>query len=72
MTEYVNSIIKLDTVKHSPSYGSVLPVGDGRLLWVWGSGRADPIEPVQANYSEDEGGNLERSGGSDARIGAGR
>ncbi len=55
MTEYVNSIIKLDTVKHSPSYGSVAVLEDGRLLWVWGTGRGDPIEPVQGNYSEDEG-----------------
>jgi len=55
MTEFVNGIIKLDAIKQSPAYGSVLPVGDGRLLWVWGTGRGDPIEPVQANYSEDAG-----------------
>lgn len=55
MTEYVNGIIKLDTVKSSPAYGSVAVLGDGRLLWVRGTGRGDPIEPVQENYSEDEG-----------------
>ena len=55
MTEYVSSIVKLDTVKHSPSYGSVIPLNDGRLLWVWGPGRSDPIDPVKANHSQDGG-----------------
>ncbi len=36
MTEHLNSITKLDTVKHSPSYGSVAVLKDGRLFWVWG------------------------------------
>ena len=55
MTEHVNAIIKLDIVKHSPAYGSVIALNDGRLLWVWGTGRSDPVDPVQANYSRDEG-----------------
>ena len=55
MTEHVNVTVKLDTVRHSPAYGSVIPLADGRLMWVWGTGRSDPVEPVQANYSEDEG-----------------
>ena len=55
MTEYVNTTVKLDTIRLSPSYGSVLSLGDGRLMWAWRSGVADPIQPVQANFSEDEG-----------------
>ena len=32
MTEHLNSITKLDTVKHSPSYGSVAVLKDGRYI----------------------------------------
>ncbi len=55
MPEYVNSIVKLDTVGLSPAYSSVIPLNDGRLMWVWGSGRGEPIDPVNANFSDDEG-----------------
>ena len=55
MTEYVNSVIRLDKVGHSPAYGSVIPLKDRRLMWAWGSGRAQPIEPLYVNYSTDEG-----------------
>lgn len=54
MTEYVNSIIKLDQVKISPSYGSVAVLNDKRLMWVWGQGHVDD-RPLYANLSEDEG-----------------
>ena len=52
--EYVNEVIKLDKVGHSPSYGSVISRGDGRLLWVWAPGHRDD-RPLQANFSEDGG-----------------
>ena len=52
--ESVNEVIKLDKVGHSPSYGSVVPLKDGRLVWVWAPGHADD-RPLQANYSEDGG-----------------
>ena len=54
MTEFVHSVIKLDQVFLSPSYSSVIPLADGRLMWVWGQGKRDP-EPLQANFSDDEG-----------------
>ena len=53
--EYVHSVIPYDTVSLSPSYGSVIPLRDGRILWAWGSGNAVSIQPFQANYSADEG-----------------
>ena len=52
--EYVNDVVKLDQVGHSPTYGSVIGLGDGRLVWVWAQGHADD-RPVQANYSDDGG-----------------
>jgi hypothetical protein len=55
MTEFVNSIIQLDQVTLSPSYGSVIGLNDGRLMWAWGSGHAAPLRPFQAIYSDDEG-----------------
>jgi hypothetical protein len=55
MTEYVNSIVNLDTVGLSPAYSSVIALNDGRLMWVWGSGRGEPVDPVNANFSHDEG-----------------
>jgi len=55
MTEYVNAVIRLDQVVHSPAYGSVIPLKDRRLMWVFGSCRAKPIEPLYAIYSSDEG-----------------
>ena len=40
----------------SPSYGSLIPLRDGRLLWVWGTGRArKPLQPFHKNFSTDGG-----------------
>ncbi len=55
MTEYVNAVISHDQVSHSPSYGSVIALDDGRLMWASGSGSADPIRPLQAVHSVDGG-----------------
>lgn len=54
MTEFVHSTIKLDQVFLSPSYSSVIPLTDGRLMWIWGQGQREP-KPLQANFSENEG-----------------
>ena len=55
MTEYVNAVITLDHVSHSPSYGSVVTLKDGRLMWASGSGTADPVRPLEAIHSGDQG-----------------
>lgn len=55
MTEYVNKIIRHDQISHSPSYGAVIPLNNGTLMWGWGSGIADPVNPLMANFSEDGG-----------------
>ena len=40
----------------SPSYGSIIPLKDGKLLWVWGTGRArKPLQPFSKNISTDGG-----------------
>jgi len=54
MTEYVHSVIKLDEIYCSPSYSSMIPLKGGRLLWVWGEGKRDPM-PLHAHISSDEG-----------------
>ena len=55
MTEFVNTVIHHDKIPLSPSYGSVVPLNDGRLVWVWGEGRGRPEDRVHANYSDDQG-----------------
>jgi hypothetical protein len=55
MTEYVNAVITHDQVSHSPSYGSVIALKDGRLMWASGSGSGDPVNPLQAVHSSDGG-----------------
>ena len=47
--------MKLDKIPISPAVGSVIPLADGRLMWVWASGHDRPIKPVCAIYSGDEG-----------------
>jgi sialidase-1 len=49
-------LLSLDKVGLSPSYGSVIPLNDGRLMWMWGTGIGKrPYRPVYANYSSDGG-----------------
>ena len=55
MAEYVNAVVTHDKVSHSPSYGSVIALNDGRLMWASGLGSADPVRPLQAIYSSDQG-----------------
>ncbi len=55
MKEYVNAVVTHDKVSHSPSYGSVIALNDGRLMWASGSGSGDPVRPLQAIYSSDQG-----------------
>lgn len=55
MTEHVNAVIHHDQISQSPSYGGVIALNDGRLMWGWGSGHADPVRPLMANFSEDGG-----------------
>src|SRR5262245_33793434 len=50
------AIIPESKVGLSPSYGSIIPLRDGRLLWVWGTGRArKPLQPFYKNISTDGG-----------------
>jgi hypothetical protein len=49
--EALDIIVPLAKVGASPSYGSVIALGDGRLLWTWG--KSDT--PVYGNYSSDKG-----------------
>src|SRR6187431_1266285 len=50
------AIIPESKVGLSPSYGSLIPLKDGRLLWIWGTGRArKPLQPFQKNISTDGG-----------------
>ena len=64
----IKTEVQLKTVALSPSMGSVLPLEDGRLLWVWGSGGAGTtgalfgagidrsvMHPVYASISDDAG-----------------
>ena len=49
-------IVSLDKVRISPSYGSIIVLNDGRLMWVWGTGvNKDRPDPIYANYSDDSG-----------------
>jgi len=51
-------LYNLDKVGLSPSFGSVIPLEDGRLMWVWATGIGkEPYRPVYANYSDDGGRN---------------
>ena len=54
VTEFVHLTLKLDQIFLSPSYSSVIPLTDGRLMWVWGEGKTGS-EPLHANFSQDEG-----------------
>ena len=50
--------VPLSKVGLSPSYGSIIPIKDDKLLWVWGRGAArEPLNPVYGNISEDGGKN---------------
>jgi sialidase-1 len=50
------AVIPESKVGLSPSYGSLIPLKDGRLLWIWGIGRArKPLQPFQKNISTDGG-----------------
>jgi len=48
------AIIPRSKVGLSPSCGSVLPLNDGRLMWLWGQGSRPP-KPLMANFSSDGG-----------------
>jgi len=47
-------IVTRSKVSLSPSCGSIITLGDGRLLWVWGQGHAEGL-PVMHNLSSDGG-----------------
>lgn len=55
MPEFVNTIVKMDKIDQSPSYGAAIPLRDGRLMWIYTSGRANPALPARANFSSDQG-----------------
>ena len=54
MSESFEAIVPLEKVAGSPSYGAVLGLTDGRLMWAWGQGRDRPL-PLMANFSDDMG-----------------
>jgi hypothetical protein len=47
-------IVPRSKVSLSPSCGSIITLGDGRLLWVWAQGHAEGL-PVMHNLSSDGG-----------------
>ncbi|MBM3853402.1 MAG: hypothetical protein FJ399_09625, partial [Verrucomicrobia bacterium] len=50
----VDGIVTTDKVGLSPSYGSVIGLRDGTLLWVWGTaGKAEPV--IHGTRSTDGG-----------------
>lgn len=49
------AVIPLKKIGHSPSYGNVIGLDGGRLLWAWGTGSAEPVRPIQSNISTDGG-----------------
>lgn len=54
--ETFEAIIPFEKVGACPSYGSVIPLKDDRLLWVWGTGSAkEPLQSIYGNISSDEG-----------------
>ena len=55
MTENYETSVPVSKVWHSPSYGNVIALKDGRLMWAWGSGSGDPVKPIHANLSSDGG-----------------
>jgi len=49
-------VVHLDKIASCPSYGDVIGLNDGRLMWACGSGSArQPLQPLRANYSSDGG-----------------
>lgn len=54
MDKCFEAIVPQEKVGLSPSCGSIVPLGDGRLMWVWGYGQAKPLS-LMANFSSDEG-----------------
>src|SRR5262245_44098424 len=55
-TEPFAATIPETKVGLSPSYGSIIPLKDGKLLWVWGTGRGrKPYQPFSRNISTDSG-----------------
>ncbi len=55
MADEFESIIANSKISCSPSYGNVIGLNDGRLLWAWGTGHAEPVRPIQSNVSTDGG-----------------
>jgi hypothetical protein len=51
----IETTVPRTKVGHSPSYGSLLLLKDGRLIWVWGTGNAKEAQPLHANLSDDGG-----------------
>lgn len=49
------AIIGRDKVGLSPSCGSIVALRDGRLMWTWSYGSANPRNPMMANFSSDGG-----------------
>ena len=55
MAEDFEAIVPFDKVRLSPSFGSVIALNDGLLMWAWGQSSLDPLKPFCANYSGDGG-----------------
>ena len=53
--EPIEMIVPRSKVSLSPSAGSIVALRDGRLMWLWSPGGADPLKPMMANYSTDGG-----------------
>src|SRR5689334_10994697 len=49
-------VISAGKVGLSPSYGGIIPLKDGRLMWIWGTGSGrKPLKPFYRNISTDGG-----------------
>ena len=56
MPETFETIVPLEKVGISPSYGCIFALGDDRLMWVWPSGSTrPPLDPLRVNFSSDLG-----------------
>ncbi len=51
-----SNVIARSTVCQSPNCGSMIPLRDGSIMWIWGVGSNwPPPHPLQANFSKDGG-----------------
>ena len=53
MDSCFETIVPQSKVGPSPSGGSIVPLDDNRLMWIWGSAQAK--SPMMANFSSDVG-----------------